>query len=323
MTGINFSVIIQMMFDFGFLGEASIILSVITTAAFVLTAWMTVSFKKKASWLAAAGFLLLACWAATSSLGRGDTLVLIGSLLIAVAVISEQISLSHQIRAVKPAKEEVDRKVTAILNQPGMAEKPDMMNDAISDDLEPDEPASVSSDAKPTQAVGAKRPIQLNTGLRSEPLIKLPAERRKKARLVFNVLVGFMVLALVGWGSYTVAKKVLMAKDDFGILTSPAAEVTTTIPAATETPAEETKATPTPTVSSTPEASPQAMVTVKETETGYLNVREGASTATAIIKQIKPGESYQLLEENEDGTWIKLQIDDNTAGWVNAKYIEK
>jgi hypothetical protein len=64
-----------------------------------------------------------------------------------------------------------------------------------------------------------------------------------------------------------------------------------------------------------------AKVTIKETETGWLKVREASSSAAKEITKIKPGESYTLLEEQTD--WDKIDLGNNKNGWISSKYAEK
>jgi len=61
-------------------------------------------------------------------------------------------------------------------------------------------------------------------------------------------------------------------------------------------------------------------VLIKETETGWLNVRQGAGTNYSIITKIYPGESYELLEETEE--WYKIKIGDK-EGWIFNSYAIK
>jgi len=62
-------------------------------------------------------------------------------------------------------------------------------------------------------------------------------------------------------------------------------------------------------------------VTIQETETGWLNVREGAGTSYQVIIKVYPGESYLLLEEVEE--WMKIQISDEQTGWIFSEYAIK
>lgn len=63
------------------------------------------------------------------------------------------------------------------------------------------------------------------------------------------------------------------------------------------------------------------MILIQETETGWLNVREGAGTSFEIILKIYPGESYILLEEVEE--WFKIELGDNQEGWIFSQYAIK
>jgi len=63
-------------------------------------------------------------------------------------------------------------------------------------------------------------------------------------------------------------------------------------------------------------------VTVQETPTGFLNVREEPTTATDnILAKIKPGESYSYLEKNNSG-WYKIEISPGEVGWISSKYVK-
>jgi len=81
----------------------------------------------------------------------------------------------------------------------------------------------------------------------------------------------------------------------------------------------ETEATPTPKVEATPPAKPY--VKVKETPTGFLRVRMGPSTSATETAQIKPGEMYPYLDEEEDG-WLKIEYKDDKEGWVSGVYVD-
>lgn len=62
-------------------------------------------------------------------------------------------------------------------------------------------------------------------------------------------------------------------------------------------------------------------VVIKETETGWLRVREASSSGSREIGKVKPGEKYILLEEAEG--WYLIEIDNETKGWVSARYVDK
>jgi hypothetical protein len=75
----------------------------------------------------------------------------------------------------------------------------------------------------------------------------------------------------------------------------------------------------------TPTSSPIAVnkvtITIKETETGWLRVREKDSNSSKEITRVKPGEIYVLLEEKTD--WYKIDLGNGKNGWVSTIYAEK
>ncbi len=69
------------------------------------------------------------------------------------------------------------------------------------------------------------------------------------------------------------------------------------------------------------EAGDLQLVEIKDTETGYLNVRECASTGCAEVGKVVPGEV--LILRGQDGNWFKIEMEDGELGWVYAKYAKK
>ncbi len=63
------------------------------------------------------------------------------------------------------------------------------------------------------------------------------------------------------------------------------------------------------------------MIVIKQTSTGWLNVRSGAGTNFAIVKKIYPGETYELLQDGSN--WVRIKISETESGWVAAGYVEK
>lgn len=68
-------------------------------------------------------------------------------------------------------------------------------------------------------------------------------------------------------------------------------------------------------------ATNEKMVTIKQTETGWLRVRKTASNTAEELGKVKPKEKYKLIEESEG--WYKIDLGDGRQGWVSAKYAEK
>ncbi len=64
-----------------------------------------------------------------------------------------------------------------------------------------------------------------------------------------------------------------------------------------------------------------AEVTIKNTPTGFLRVRETAGSKAKEIGQVKPKETYILLEELNG--WSRIRLKDSKEGWVSSAYVEK
>ena len=62
-------------------------------------------------------------------------------------------------------------------------------------------------------------------------------------------------------------------------------------------------------------------ITIKATPTGFLRVRETPSTNAKEIGQVKPKETYILLEETPG--WVRIRLKDSKEGWVSSSYIQK
>ena len=76
------------------------------------------------------------------------------------------------------------------------------------------------------------------------------------------------------------------------------------------------KAPPSPTV--TPKIE---KIEITDTETGFLRVRSEGSMNGREISQVKPGETYDYL--NEQNGWVKIKLTDGKEGWVKADYVKK
>jgi len=66
---------------------------------------------------------------------------------------------------------------------------------------------------------------------------------------------------------------------------------------------------------------PIVNIKIKETETGWLRVRETSSSAGKEIGRVYPGEVYPMIEEKTD--WIRIDLGDSKNGWISASYGEK
>lgn len=66
---------------------------------------------------------------------------------------------------------------------------------------------------------------------------------------------------------------------------------------------------------------PVAKVTILQTPTGFLRVRDQASLGGSEIGQIKPGEAYPLLNEQTD--WFQIKLSSTQSGWISSQYAQK
>ncbi len=81
-------------------------------------------------------------------------------------------------------------------------------------------------------------------------------------------------------------------------------------------------ASPSASVSAAPSLTPSpASVLILNTPTGFLRVRESNSVSSSEIGKIKPGESYELIEEKDN--WFKIKLTDGKTGWISSSYAVK
>ena len=76
-----------------------------------------------------------------------------------------------------------------------------------------------------------------------------------------------------------------------------------------------------PAPSPAPPAPIENKVQIKNTETGYLNVREGPGTSYKLLFRVNPGETHILIERQ--GDWVKIRTKDGRAGWVSGQYVQE
>ncbi len=62
-------------------------------------------------------------------------------------------------------------------------------------------------------------------------------------------------------------------------------------------------------------------IKIKDTPTGFLRVRDNPSLGASEEAQVKPGDTFDLLDQN-DG-WYKISYEPNKEGWVSSQYCEK
>ena len=56
---------------------------------------------------------------------------------------------------------------------------------------------------------------------------------------------------------------------------------------------------------------------------GSVNVRTGPGTTFNVVTTVNSGEVFQVIEENEDGSWIHFLLPDGRDGWIASFLVEK
>lgn len=65
----------------------------------------------------------------------------------------------------------------------------------------------------------------------------------------------------------------------------------------------------------------QNMIKIKETETGWLRVREKDSSLAKEVARVNPGETYPVIQETTD--WYQINLGNDENGWISSSYAEK
>lgn len=61
---------------------------------------------------------------------------------------------------------------------------------------------------------------------------------------------------------------------------------------------------------------PPEPATLELTIPGNLNVRDGPSTSHAVIGSLRSGDTVMAVGRLDDSSWLQIQLDDDTLGWV-------
>ncbi|MDP1743788.1 MAG: PEGA domain-containing protein, partial [Candidatus Amesbacteria bacterium] len=91
----------------------------------------------------------------------------------------------------------------------------------------------------------------------------------------------------------------------------------------------QTQVAPTPTPTPTPEPKPSPVaitgsyVTIKDTPTGFLRIRELPSTGSKELGKVYPGDKYKLLSTKSSWYQIRVDLDATNSGWISSQYAEK
>ena len=66
----------------------------------------------------------------------------------------------------------------------------------------------------------------------------------------------------------------------------------------------------------------ERMIKILETPTGFLRVRDEASTSAKEIGQVRPGEEYVYVDKDPTGNWFKIDLKKGVVGWITSQYSE-
>jgi len=59
--------------------------------------------------------------------------------------------------------------------------------------------------------------------------------------------------------------------------------------------------------------------TIKQTGTGWLNVRSAPGLDGEILGKATVGDAYTILEEST--SWVKIKLSGEVEGWVSSTYV--
>ena len=105
--------------------------------------------------------------------------------------------------------------------------------------------------------------------------------------------------------------------------TTPGSTTPTTADPVVTTPATETPTTPTTPTTPAPEPTPApAIARTKFTTTANLNLREGPSTADAIILTMPNGSEVEAIEETPTNNWYHV-VFQGQEGWASGSYLQE
>lgn len=68
-------------------------------------------------------------------------------------------------------------------------------------------------------------------------------------------------------------------------------------------------------------ASASSKITILDTPTGWLNVRDEPSLSGKQIDQVRPKQTFIYLKKQ--GNWYQIRLSDGTEGWVSGEYAEE
>ncbi|WP_299815088.1 SH3 domain-containing protein [uncultured Jannaschia sp.] len=60
---------------------------------------------------------------------------------------------------------------------------------------------------------------------------------------------------------------------------------------------------------------------VRDSEEGYLNMRDGPGTRHDVVRRLDPGDRVSVQESL--GLWTRVRLPDGNEGWVSGDYLER
>jgi hypothetical protein len=63
-------------------------------------------------------------------------------------------------------------------------------------------------------------------------------------------------------------------------------------------------------------------IEILSTSVGFLRVRREASVNSEEIGQVSPGDTFEVLEYDEDDDWYKIEHEDGEEGWVSGQFAQ-
>ncbi|MDO8551475.1 MAG: SH3 domain-containing protein [bacterium] len=156
----------------------------------------------------------------------------------------------------------------------------------------------------------------------SDKGITLSASGFEEKTIDIKLLPGYKLILNVKLAEVDSSEEDSGSTETENLAPTPSAQTT---PSAKQTPTPTPKATVTPKptgkVTPTPVSLDKPYVTISSTPTGFLRVRSQPSTSASEIAQVKPGESYPLLDEQSG--WYKIPYQEGKEGWISGQYAKK
>ncbi|RKH64296.1 SH3 domain-containing protein [Corallococcus aberystwythensis] len=59
------------------------------------------------------------------------------------------------------------------------------------------------------------------------------------------------------------------------------------------------------------------------TPTGTVNVRSGPGTSNGQVGGLRLGDLVRVVDQNEDGTWLNVELENGKQGWVSASMLKE